>query len=76
VKGTPTFCVFSVMSVSVIEKCCDACGSGEYCFRSDFLESQGAGVIDASTVVDQMTSGHTVGERSWKDADFLCISCI
>jgi hypothetical protein len=75
-EETPTFCVFPVMSVSVMEKCCDACGEGEYFFRSGFFESQGAGVIDASTAVDQMTSGHTVGERSWNDADFLCISCI
>jgi hypothetical protein len=59
-----------------MEKCCDACGEGEYFIRPGFLESQGSGVIDASTAVDHMTSGHTVGERSWKDADFLCISSI
>jgi hypothetical protein len=41
-----------------------------------FLVSQGDGVSEASTAVDQMMSGHTVGERSWKDADFQCISCI
>jgi hypothetical protein len=31
---------------------------------------------DASTAVDRKSMGHTVAERSWKDADFLCISCI
>jgi hypothetical protein len=30
---TPTFCVFSV---AVMEKCCDACGDGEYYFQSGF----------------------------------------
>jgi hypothetical protein len=28
-EETPTFCVFPVLSVSVKEKCCDACGEGE-----------------------------------------------
>jgi hypothetical protein len=73
---TPTFCVFPVFSVAVMEKCCDACGDEEYHFRSGFSVSQGAGVIVASTAVNRMSMGHTVGERSWKDADFLCISCI
>jgi hypothetical protein len=31
-----TFCVFRVFSVAVMEKCCDACGDGEYYFRSGF----------------------------------------
>jgi hypothetical protein len=31
---TPTLCVFSVFSVAVMDKCCDACGDGEYYFRS------------------------------------------
>jgi hypothetical protein len=26
----PTFCLFLVFSVAVMEKCCDACGDGEY----------------------------------------------
>jgi hypothetical protein len=30
---TPTFCVFPVFSVAVMEKCCDACGDMEYYFR-------------------------------------------
>jgi hypothetical protein len=29
-RTKPTFCVFSVLSVAVMEKCCDACGYGEY----------------------------------------------
>jgi hypothetical protein len=35
-----------------------------------------AGVSGASIVVDRKSMGHTVAERSWKDADFVCISCI
>jgi hypothetical protein len=38
---TPTFCVFPVFSVAVMEKCCDACGDGEYYFRSCFSTPQG-----------------------------------
>jgi hypothetical protein len=75
-EKTPTFCVFPVFSVAVMEKCCDACGDGEYYLRSSFLVSQGAGVSEAATAVDHMMSGHTVKERSWNDADYLCISCI
>jgi hypothetical protein len=41
---TPTFCVFTVFSVAVMEKCCDACGGGEYYLRSGSLASQSAGV--------------------------------
>jgi hypothetical protein len=29
----------------------------------------------ASIAVDRNSMGHTVAERWWKDADFLCISC-
>jgi hypothetical protein len=49
---TPTFCVFPVFSVAVMEKCCDACGDGEYYFRSRFSTLQGDGVSMASTAVD------------------------
>jgi hypothetical protein len=76
---TPTFCVFPVFSVAAMEKCCDACGQGsllsEYYFRS-FFESEGSSVSVASIAVGQKSMGHTMDERSWKDADFLCISCI
>jgi hypothetical protein len=73
---TPTFCVFPVIGVAVMEKCCDGCGDGEYYFRSCCLASEDVGVSDASIVVDRKSMGHTVAERSWKDADFVCFSCI
>jgi hypothetical protein len=47
-----TFCVFPVFSVAVMEKCCDACGDGEYYFRSGFSTLQGDGVSEASKGVD------------------------
>jgi hypothetical protein len=43
-RTKPTFCVFSVLNVAVMEKCCDACGYGEYYFRSGISASWGAGV--------------------------------
>jgi hypothetical protein len=59
---TPTFCVFPVFSVAVMEKCCDASGDGEYYFRSSFSTLQGDGVSVASTAVDGKSMGTTVGE--------------
>jgi hypothetical protein len=53
------FCVFSV---AVMEKCCDACGDGEYYFQSGFAALQGDGVSEASSAVDRKSTGHTVGE--------------
>jgi hypothetical protein len=47
-----TLCVFPVFSVAVMEKCCDACGDGEYYFRSGFSTIRGDGVSQASTAVD------------------------
>jgi hypothetical protein len=73
---TPTFCVFPVFSVAVMEKCCDACGDEEYYFRSSCSAPESAGVWIASIAVDRKSIGPTVCERWWKDADFLCISCI
>jgi hypothetical protein len=32
-EKTPTFCVFPVFSVAVMEKCCDARGDGDCCIR-------------------------------------------
>jgi hypothetical protein len=32
-RTKPTFFGFPVFSVAVMEKCCDACGYGEYYFR-------------------------------------------
>jgi hypothetical protein len=43
-RTKPTFCVFSVLNVAVMEKCCDASREGEYYFRSAFSVSEGAGV--------------------------------
>jgi hypothetical protein len=38
------FVCIPVFSVAVMEKCCDACGDGEYYFRSSCLASEGADV--------------------------------
>jgi hypothetical protein len=43
-RTKPTFCVFPVFSVAVMERGCDACRDGEYYFRSIFSVSKGAGV--------------------------------
>jgi hypothetical protein len=61
---TPTFFVFPVFSVSVREKCYDACGDGENYFRSGFLAFRCDGVSEASNAVDRKSIGDTVGERS------------
>jgi hypothetical protein len=73
---TTTFCVFSVFSVVVMEKCCDGYGDGNKYFQSGFPTLQDDGVSGASTGVDRKSMGHTLGERSWKDADCLCLSGI
>jgi hypothetical protein len=73
---TPTFCVFPVFSVAVMEKYCDACGDGVYYLRSGFSALRGYGVSEASNAIDWKSMGFTVGEQWWKDADFLCVSCI
>jgi hypothetical protein len=74
-EKTSTFCVFPVFSVTVMEKCCDACGDGIKYVQLGFPTLQDDGVSGASTGVDRKSMGHTLGERSWKDADCLCISC-
>jgi hypothetical protein len=73
---TPTFSVFPVFSVAAMAKCCDACGDGTKYFQSCFTTVLDNGVSEASTGVDRRSTEHTVGELQWKDADFLCISCI
>jgi hypothetical protein len=75
-RTKPTFCVFTVISVAVMGKCCDACGDSEYSSRFCFLASKGAGVKVASIAVDPKSMGHTVGDRPSNEAAFLCISCI
>jgi hypothetical protein len=39
-RTKPTFCVFPVFSVAVMEKCFDACGDVEYSFTVGFLVSR------------------------------------
>jgi hypothetical protein len=39
---TPTLCVFPVFGAAFMEKFCDACGDGEYCFLSGRSASEGA----------------------------------
>jgi hypothetical protein len=57
-----------------MEKCCEECVEEEYYFWSSCLLSADAGVLKALIAVDRRSMVHTVAERSWKDADFLCIS--
>jgi hypothetical protein len=73
---TPTLCVLPVNTVAVMGKCCDACGEGEYYFRSSSLTTDGADVSGASIVFDRKSMGQTVAERSWKVAEVVCISCM
>jgi hypothetical protein len=47
-----------------MERCCDACGNGEYFFRSGVSASEGAEISRASTTVDRKSMGHTVAEHS------------
>jgi hypothetical protein len=75
-RTKPTFYGFLVFSVAFMQKCCDACGYGEYYFRSGFSASEFVGVSAASIAIDRMSMGHTVDDRSSNEADFLWISCI
>jgi hypothetical protein len=74
--NTSTIGAISVFSVAVMEKCCDACGDGKYYFRSGFSASADVSVLRASVVLNRKSMEHTVAERSWIDADFLCVPCI
>jgi hypothetical protein len=60
---TPTFCVFPVFSVAVMEKCCDACGDEKYYFRSNFIALHGGGVLEVTTAGDRQSMGRTVLEQ-------------
>jgi hypothetical protein len=62
-QKTPTFCVFPVFSVAVMEKCCDAYGDGIMHFQSGVLALQADGVSLTSNVVDRKTMGYKVGEQ-------------
>jgi hypothetical protein len=59
-----------------MEKCCDACDEYDYSFRSGSRATEGAGFCETSIAFDWKSMEHLVVERSRKDADFLCISCI
>jgi hypothetical protein len=72
-RTKPTFCVFSILSVTVMEKCCDACGYGEYYFRSRHPASGSAVVREASIAVDRKSMGHQVADRSSNEADSQCV---
>jgi hypothetical protein len=63
-RTKPNFYGFPVFRMAVMEKCCDACGCGEYYFRSGFSASECAGVSGATTAVDRMSMGHTMADRS------------
>jgi hypothetical protein len=56
------FLCFSVFSVAVIEKCCDACGDGKYYFRSGFMALHGDGDLEVTTAGDRQSTGHTLLE--------------
>jgi hypothetical protein len=73
-KDTDFVC-FPVFSVALMVKCCDACGDGDYYFRSSCLASKGDGVSGASIVFDRKSMRHSVAERSWKNADCEFIYC-
>jgi hypothetical protein len=73
----PDFLGISCFSVSVMEKCCDACGEGEYYYRSEFSTLQNESVSGASRAVDRKSMGHTDGElalRSWKSVVTLAMT--
>jgi hypothetical protein len=75
-RTKPTFYGFPVFSVAVMEKCCDACGYGQYFSGRVFRRQSVPDVSEASIAVDRMSMGHTVDDRSSNEADFLWISCI
>jgi hypothetical protein len=65
------FLRFPVFSVATQNMCCDSCAYGHHYFRSGCSASAVVRSLGASTAVDRKSMGHTVAERSWKDADFL-----
>jgi hypothetical protein len=64
------FVCFPVFSVAVMQKCCDACGDGEY-YSGRVVQFKECccprGINCRSPEVD----GTWVAEWSWKDADFV-----
>jgi hypothetical protein len=60
-----------------MEKCCDACGDGEYYFRSGIPALQTVTVFQRHRLpLTRCRWDIRLGELYWQDADFLCISCI
>jgi hypothetical protein len=73
-RTKPTFCVFAVFSVAVMEKCCDARREGEYYFRSGFSAVMRLPVFQWHRL--PLTGSRwdiRVADRSSNEADFLCI---
>jgi hypothetical protein len=75
-EKTPTFCVFPVFSVAVMEKCCDACGDGNKYFQSGFRRCRMTVFQGHRLALTGSRWDIRWGERSWKDADCLCFSGI
>jgi hypothetical protein len=61
---------FSVFSVAVTKKCCDASGYEKHYFRSGCSASEDAGVTEATTAVHRKSMEHPVAERSRKNVVF------
>jgi hypothetical protein len=73
-----TFCVFPVFSVAVMEKCCDACGDGEYYFRSKVFRRFGVTVCHRHrrplTEVDEIYGWLVTVERRRLSVYFLYLA--
>jgi hypothetical protein len=61
-RTKPTFCVFPVFSVAVMEKCCDACGNMEYYFGPGSQTSRCL-LFRGIDCRDRKSMGHTVADR-------------
>jgi hypothetical protein len=72
---TPTFCVFLYLAWRLWKSVVTLAVTGNTISGRVFGVT-GDGVSEASTAVDQKSTGHTFGELYGYDANFLCISCI
>jgi nitrate reductase NapE component len=65
-RTKPTFCVFPVFSVAVMEKCCDACGDEGILFPVGFFGVGGCRCLEASIAVDRKSMRHRwlIGRRT------------
>jgi hypothetical protein len=57
---TPTFCVFPLLSVAVVEECCDSCGDGDYYLRSGCSASKDVSALEALVAVDRKSIQHAM----------------